>query len=101
MKLWNVSGAAERWKKAYTDRHENWLFADAERREKIYNTILAAGNDEAKIDAAIGNNSWTRFHCEECDSNQPEGVEFDNWDGGIVVICLNCLKTALELGKTC
>src|SRR5487761_1773443 len=101
MNLWNVSGAAERWKKAYTDRHGNWLFADAERTEKIYNSIIAAGDTEAKINEAIGNNSWTRFHCSECDRNQSEGVEFDNWDDGIVVICLNCLKTALELGKTC
>ena len=97
MRIWNASGAAERWKKAYTDRHGNWLFADAERREKTYNSIITAGDNEAKIDEAIGNNSWTRFHCAECDSHQHEGVEFDNWDGGIVVVCSNCLRSAVAM----
>jgi hypothetical protein len=94
VKKWDAQGAAERWKKAYLSRHGIW---NGPNREAIYGEIVAADGDPDKINAAIGNESWTEFHCAECDTHQSQGAEFDNWDGGIVVVCVNCLKASLSL----
>jgi hypothetical protein len=94
MRLFNPSTIAERWKESYLDQHTGiWRYNG---KEAIYNAIVAANGDAGKINAAIGNHTWTSFHCEECDQDQILGMEFDNWDGGIVVICLDCLNSAVQ-----
>ena len=43
---------------------------------------------------------WIKFYCEECDTpDHSIGVEFDNGDGGTVIICLECLKKAVALAS--
>lgn len=101
MKKWDASHVAERWKAQYCNRFGVWSI-DVHRRtpedlERMYGEILAAQGDAARIDAIIGNHSWTQFHCSECDQWCREGVEFDNWDGDYVVVCMDCLRDAVEL----
>ena len=102
MKPWNPGTAAERWKAAYYDpRVESWR-RDVHKKppedlERMHREIQAANGDAARIDAITGNDSWTRFHCSECDAWKPAGVEFDNWDGGTVVVCFDCLNAAVTM----
>ena len=97
MRLFNPSTVAECWRAVYlNERTGIWRYPD---KEAIYEAILSAVGDAGKTNAAIGNDSWTKFHCEECDKDQTLGVQFDNWDGGEVVICLECLKMAVQTAE--
>lgn len=104
MELWDIAGIAERWKRAYCPKglwrnETSWRDGKSYMtdRESVYQTIVSANGDTDKIDAAIGNNTWTQFHCGECDERKPLGMVFDNGDGGHVVICADCLQKALNM----
>jgi hypothetical protein len=104
MKKWDIAGVADRWKEAYCG--DGWWRNDTSwrngissttDREAIYLLIVDANGDAAQINAAIGNDTWTRFHCAECNSWKTSGATFDNWDGGYVTICTECIRKALAL----
>jgi hypothetical protein len=109
MKKWILWNVAEAWKRTYfrDGRWENGapLFYAGRQmkgtghsdRGAIYESIVAANGDLEKIEAAIGNKSWTTFTCVECDTEKMEGVTFDNGDGGVVTICAGCIRKALAL----
>ena len=103
MKKWSVWNVAEAWKQAHCPRWKNYVWQNdtlrngTTDREATYHAIVAANGDTEKIDAAIGNNSWTAFRCIECETRQTSGVIFDNGDGGSVTICIGCLQKAAVL----
>jgi hypothetical protein len=98
MKLFHPTTVHTRWAEAYRNyRTGIWRYDD---KQAIYDKIILAHSDVEKINAAIGNDCWTSFHCEECDKDKTLGVIFDNGDGGEVAICLDCLKYAVLLAST-
>lgn len=60
-------------------------------------TDIATKEDIADI---IGNDSWVKVHCDECNKNVATvvvlGEEYD-YDSKTAYICPNCLKKALKL----
>lgn len=101
MNIWNGACSADvaaRWAATYCNRVGIWDNAGllGTDRAAIHRAIMAAGDNRAAIDAAVGNNSWTTFHCTECNTYQVLGAEFDNWDGGTVVVCAACLRKVVH-----
>ena len=98
MILFNASTVAERWKKSYLNEHTGiWLYPD---HGASFPAIVAANGDKSKIEAVIGNTSWTIFTCDECGTpDLTVGVELNNGDNSTAVICLECLQKAVALAS--
>ena len=68
----------------------------------IYWQVRKLGDnpDPDDVDKAIGNVSWTRVICDECDKCVDEAValgEVEGYFSATLTICKPCLKAALEL----
>ncbi len=91
---------AERWKQSYYNRaKKTWNFgAD---KAGIYTELCALGADPdpEKVEAIIGNRSWTTICCSSCSLYATTGaveVGYDS-DSATVILCGNCLLHALNL----
>lgn len=63
-----------------------------------YQSIVDAGDDGAAIDVAIGNSSWTRLKCDECDNDVQELVQIGqepDYESATANVCFDCLHRAL------
>jgi hypothetical protein len=93
--------AAEKWKDAYYSEEIGWEY----RFFKVYERLVALGEDPDPddVDNAIGNNSWTKTACSECD--EVEGVlrlrigGEPDYDSNMVYLCAECLEKAYNIGK--
>jgi hypothetical protein len=102
VRAWSVKDVPEKWKQTYCppwkggvwQNDQSWKPTD---REAMYHQIIAANGDAEKIDAIIGNDTWTSFQCIECEKRKTVGVTFDNGDGGEITICRECLVEAAIL----
>lgn len=86
--------AAENWKRQYcTNGKWSTLYDDVD-SETIYNKILEAQGNPAKVAEAIGNNGWSYISCSNCQSDKLLfAVVFGNYDD-TVTVCLRCLSGA-------
>jgi hypothetical protein len=66
-------GVAERWKNQYF-RDGAWLQYKSMDSASVHARIVAAGRSVRKIEAAIGNKSWTRIYCVQCSTYSLIGI---------------------------
>ena len=83
--------AAERWRRQYDDfKH----YAD---KEPTYHALVALGDTPSSeaVNLIIGNESWTRLKCDNCDK-EVESVIRSNTDDphSISDVCSTCLHEA-------
>jgi len=88
-----LKGVPARWREQYPTS-----------RDAIYKNLLAAidsGNyTKSKIDAIIGNDSWTSLACDECDQEAELIIhlgEEPDYESKTFFLCLACLKKAQGL----
>lgn len=99
MKLWNQGDVAERWKKQYLNtRTGKWGITQNGDSELVYDKLVGI-TDPVKIQEIIGNNTWTRFFCNNCREYRIRGIIFEEADieGGEVNICSGCIEEACKL----
>lgn len=90
-----ASEAADAWEYQY-DGDRNGVAAK----------IRALGKNPAPdaVDAIIGNSSWTRCTCDECDRDVEAVVQFGDeepyYDSDTVWVCRECLELALKMFET-
>lgn len=88
--------AACRWNKLYN----KFDYFDPEKHDIFFRLkSLGSNPDPDKVDEIIGNYTWTRRTCDECQKNDAEKwVEFDPDPGTPEMhLCEDCLKQALVL----
>ncbi len=84
---------AEQWKQQYC-KNGKWLrLMVGGKSEVVYNKLVEAAGDIDKIEAVIGNQSWTRLFCGECSEYADVGVLI----GDDQIVCRKCLVKALEM----
>ena len=81
--------AAYRWKMQYPEGATHVTKAQARIGEMLE---LVTGPDE--VNRLIGNDSWTRITCEECDKDVNAAAVYGNHYP--VYVCLDCLKKSCE-----
>lgn len=74
----------------------NWRYGH--NKEEIYNNLVALGDNktEENIAEVIGNSSWTRLECSECEQDSYSVVTMSVEEYGIY-LCKSCLIKGLEL----
>lgn len=92
-----VADVAKAWKRQYFDPHNAcWKYINRpETAEDIYNILNALDTEKTTIDDIeyiIGNESWTRAMCLECQLSITQWVDF----GGSARLCRACLEKATE-----
>lgn len=97
-----IRGVAERWRLQYEHGGEWKPPKSSPYRfdaRAIYNALSALDAETATtadVAAIIGNDSWTRLLCRECQSLVSEAVEFEVYDETLSV-CRDCLRKAVAL----
>jgi len=94
-----ASRVAGRWRQQY-EKTSHWS-----EKENIYRQLLLLGTDPEpdEVDKVIGNGSWTRTTCNECNEDQQMTVmvgQRPDYDSATAWICVSCLKKAIELAGT-
>jgi hypothetical protein len=90
-----------------TDWYNQWnIYANTESsRHRMYEDLSALGPDPDPdvVDAIIGNSTWTRCHCDECDEDFEMVIELGEeryYESATACICQECLLAALALFHT-
>lgn len=89
---------AERWARQYPSHKRS------EDKTAVYEQLvgLQGCGTEEQIDSIIGNRSWTRNACTECDKDSQTLIRLGDepdYDSSTVWICLTCLKVAVKLAR--
>ena len=88
----NILEVAKRWKEQYKNSKD----PDKQRILKELESFWDLSKvTEDEIETIIGNRSWTRITCDECNRSVQGAVTFTNGDDHMVTICLNCLNRAV------
>lgn len=99
-----ILGVAERWKNNYCKPGGEWYtlhknisagFIYSRLYELDLNTATAK-----QVNDIIGNESWTRIKCDECEENKTELIDVgqkEDYESRTACICFDCLKKANEL----
>jgi len=90
----STDGISERWRRQYRDADGRWRSVASGDSGAIYDKIVAAGDDAAAVDAAIGNKSWTRVSCDCCLEYADIGARIGEYESK--VYCLPCLEAAVK-----
>ena len=81
-----IDAAPKRWKHQYPGG-----------REGIYEKLMAAKPlTKEKVDTIIGNQSWTRLSCDECEKEVDSAITISNSET-LFYVCKKCLNKALRL----
>lgn len=96
-----IRGVAERWRVQY-GISGTWTRTISGDSEKVYKRLLALPDTATAkdVEAIIGNDSWTRLTCDQCDREVDAVVELGqrpDYASHAADICLDCLRTALNL----
>lgn len=88
--------AAERWEAQYRNFTDNKLV--------ITNDLKKLGDSPLPddVDRFIGNGSWTRLTCHECDKEVDQVIELGqepDYESYTARICLSCLSKAIDMEK--
>lgn len=87
----------ERWAKQYNPRRDKPYWAT---QNDITDALLTMKRITAdKVDALIGNDSWTWTHCSACGLRVDTVVDFGLRDDSEfpTIICISCIKSANDL----
>lgn len=96
-----IKGVLERWKYQYPN--ENHGKDKLEITKKLSKLNLSRVSAK-RVDEIIGNQSWTRLDCDECQEPVDKVVMFierneDEYECNTCELCLDCLKKALKLAQ--
>lgn len=80
-------------------------FKGDDSKELVFSRLRALPIDPtpAQVTAAIGNDSWTRLHCDHCDKDVTRVVQVGDepdWESSTVKLCEPCLEEAMSLMKS-
>ena len=93
-----VSTAAERWQDQYILDAEDldmvYIKGEHVSSKDIYEKLLHVKSKE-EVDDVVGNGSWTRIRCENCESNVDVAAVLDT-ETSYMILCEKCLALALE-----
>jgi len=95
--------AANRWEKEVYGYIWSQLDSrDYNPKKAIFNKLVSLGEYPAPdaVDKVVGNDSWTRTFCNECEEENIDVVELgeeENYGSSTAKICESCLRRALEL----
>ena len=100
-----IETVAERWKECtYYQDYDGvykWAERDDRKAKDIYHKLLKLSKPttEQEITGIIGNDLWTKVHCNECDRDNVEMVVSfcDGAEREATGKCLKCLKKAITL----
>jgi hypothetical protein len=99
-KSYLIANVAERWKHQHS-RDGTWTWVNS---ESIYNKLnaLMPNATTEQIEEIIGNESWTRTRCDECERESElviqVGEELDCCSL-TAQLCTDCLELALKLAR--
>lgn len=92
-----ANNVTARWKKQY----KNPMYASSDKSDILTKLqALEDTPDPDQIDVIIGNKSWTRVTCHECDTEISPVIELGqepNYDSYTACICLSCLTKAIKI----
>ena len=99
-----INGFAELYKQQYCIRHgDNLASFGLKLSHNEHYEMLRNSSTEDEIEKIIGNRSWTRNKCDECQKDQETTVllgEEPDYESATAQICLECLKKAVALLKS-
>ncbi len=98
-----IKGILDRWKDQYPD---NGSWSDQVKATKELEKLNLNRVSEKRIIEIIGNNSWTRLECDECQQDKNKVVRFleryeDEYGVNVCDVCFDCLKDANKLFPEC
>ena len=87
--------AKDRWKRQYS---YNGYWEHANDKKTVYENLVALGENPTpeQINEVIGNNSWTRLECSECNKEVDTVVILSCYDSDFY-ICKKCLNKCSRL----
>lgn len=91
-----IAAAPDRWEAQYAD----YTGSDVSGKTRITEALKAlpaADVTKENVDLIIGNESWTRLVCDQCQQDSDVLANFDGCSEYPVSICLKCLKKANRL----
>lgn len=98
-----VQSVPDRWKLQYF-RRGAWISNLHNNAEEIYNKLVAARVEgkltQSFINELIGNNSWTRCRCDNCNQDRRFLVHYGDevdYEAQYQRLCLSCLKKGVAL----
>lgn len=99
-----ADSAASEWKEQFCSKgvwHPIYPDRDGERREAIYNKLVALGEhpDPDAVDAVIGNGSFTHRSCVGCNEWHDRFVVMQEYPTSrfTIALCLSCAEKAVEM----
>ena len=97
-----AKNAAARWASSYR-RNGKWYFMKRESSGDIHVRLveLGAAPTPEQVEAVIGNGSWTKTECDDCDAANVPVVRYgiEDYDTACADVCRSCLSGGLELSK--
>lgn len=93
-----IKQVAERWQNQYTP-----FSSHSYDKYNTYKKLLALDLDTATeddVEKIIGNRSWTRLSCEQCDKEVDTLVQVGqepDYESRTASLCLDCIRAAVAL----
>lgn len=91
-----VKDVPARWTKQY-ETYDNRRDPSKAKITAALNALAPCDLTEERVNAIIGNKTWTTFYCDECGEKKDAlmmMVDDTEWGGHKVGICLACLSAA-------
>lgn len=91
-----LKGVVDRYRKQYPHK---MVFSDGRDSETVFSCLLNEKHPTIEIfNEIIGNDSWTRNTCYECNQDKDEIIEFGvcDYDESYFRVCKDCLNEALN-----
>ena len=98
-----ADNVAKEWHETYYVNGK-WRYCESGDKLEVYRKIIMLRDnpDPDKIDAIIGNTSWTELQCDECDELVDKvvrvGGDIDNGSAS-ADLCFDCIKKLCDITK--
>lgn len=97
-----INSVAARWKRQYFHGPKGWAITAGGKSDDRYKRLKDLPQDatEDQVMGIIGNDSWTRIVCDECERSVDSAVQLGeppDYESATAVVCLDCLKAAAAL----
>lgn len=97
MKLITRQGLANSVAKKWLGQYPETRYKGTDKWDIYENLVLLGDNPSIEqVNEVIGNNSWTRIVCDNCNSDVDSAVKFTVFDSDFL-ICKDCLSAAKNL----